>query len=207
MDGPLLKEFSQHKQRFSGSVKAGGPSYSTFPTGLFQIAHVSPGLDVEEGLLYHLWYFLFSVLSWCSSPSLFHFQVSSPLSCIFLCPPLNFAVSLRSFLRSCSLPASIFNVFQYSLFFLLSRVQLGDAFPWTISLSQFSLYTLLGQQRSLSLLEPMGCTSTLAVTSHKQQSGSEGRHSFVVCLHVDLQPIHVKCSNPQVSEADLNSAK
>ncbi|XP_024917375.1 vacuolar protein sorting-associated protein 13B isoform X2 [Cynoglossus semilaevis] len=74
----------------------------------------------------------------------------------------------------------------------------GDAFPWTISLSQFSVYTLLGQQRSLSLLEPMGCTSTLAVTSHKPQSCSEGRHSFVVCLHVDLQPVHIKCSNPQV---------
>ncbi|XP_041648798.1 vacuolar protein sorting-associated protein 13B-like isoform X3 [Cheilinus undulatus] len=74
----------------------------------------------------------------------------------------------------------------------------GDAFPWTISLSQFSVYTLLGQQRSLSLLEPMGCTSTLAITSHKLQSCSEGRHSFVVCLHVDLQPIQVKCSNPQV---------
>ncbi|XP_028280372.1 vacuolar protein sorting-associated protein 13B isoform X3 [Parambassis ranga] len=74
----------------------------------------------------------------------------------------------------------------------------GDAFPWTISLSQFSVYTLLGQQQSLSLLEPMGCTSTLAVTSHKLQSCSEGRHSFVVCLHVDLQPVHVKCSNPQV---------
>ncbi|KAG7237315.1 hypothetical protein INR49_032498 [Caranx melampygus] len=74
----------------------------------------------------------------------------------------------------------------------------SDAFPWTISLSQFSVYTLLGQQRSLSLLEPMGCTSTLAVTSHKLQSCSEGRHSFVVCLHVDLQPVHVKCSNPQV---------
>ncbi|XP_044063064.1 vacuolar protein sorting-associated protein 13B-like isoform X9 [Siniperca chuatsi] len=74
----------------------------------------------------------------------------------------------------------------------------GDAFPWTVSLSQFSVYTMLGQQQSLSLLEPMGCTSTLAVTSHKLQSCSEGRHSFVVCLHVDLQPIHVKCSNPQV---------
>uniref|UniRef100_A0A8D3AJI2 Vacuolar protein sorting 13 homolog B n=1 Tax=Scophthalmus maximus TaxID=52904 RepID=A0A8D3AJI2_SCOMX len=74
----------------------------------------------------------------------------------------------------------------------------GDAFPWTMSLSQFSVYTLLGQQRSLSLLEPMGCTSTLAVTSHKLQSCSEGRHSFVVCLHVDLQPVHVKSSNPQV---------
>ncbi|XP_058503196.1 intermembrane lipid transfer protein VPS13B-like isoform X1 [Solea solea] len=74
----------------------------------------------------------------------------------------------------------------------------GDAFPWTISLSQFSVYTLLGQQRSLSLLEPMGCTSTLAVTSHKPQTCSEGRHSFVVCLHVDLQPVHIKCSNPQV---------
>ncbi|XP_061571778.1 intermembrane lipid transfer protein VPS13B-like isoform X1 [Cololabis saira] len=73
----------------------------------------------------------------------------------------------------------------------------GDAFPWTISLSQFSIYTLLGQQKSLSLLEPMGCTSTLAVTS-KLQGSSEARHSFVVCLHVDLQPVHAKCSNPQV---------
>ncbi|KAF3691535.1 Vacuolar protein sorting-associated protein 13B Cohen syndrome protein 1 [Channa argus] len=84
--------------------------------------------------------------------------------------------------------------------FVVSRpiLEEGDAFPWTISLSQFSVYTLLGQQQSLSLLEPMGCTSTLAVTSHKLQSSSEGRHSFVVCLHVDLQPVHVKCSNPQV---------
>ncbi|KAF3840419.1 hypothetical protein F7725_019136 [Dissostichus mawsoni] len=73
----------------------------------------------------------------------------------------------------------------------------GDAFPWTVSLSQFSVYTLLGQQQSLSLLEPMGCTSTLAVTSHKLQSCSEGRHSFIVCLHVDLQAVHVKCCNPQ----------
>ncbi|XP_061632294.1 intermembrane lipid transfer protein VPS13B-like isoform X2 [Phyllopteryx taeniolatus] len=74
----------------------------------------------------------------------------------------------------------------------------GDAFPWTISLSHFSVYTLLGQQRSLSLLKPMGCTSTLAVTSHKPPNCSEGRQSFVVCLHVDLQPVRVTCSNPQV---------
>ncbi|XP_038147757.1 vacuolar protein sorting-associated protein 13B-like isoform X3 [Cyprinodon tularosa] len=73
----------------------------------------------------------------------------------------------------------------------------GDAFPWTISLSQFSVYTLLGKQQSLSLLEPMGCTSTLAVTS-KLQGSSEERPSFVVCLHVDLQPVHVKSSNSQV---------
>ncbi|XP_068178837.1 intermembrane lipid transfer protein VPS13B-like isoform X2 [Antennarius striatus] len=84
--------------------------------------------------------------------------------------------------------------------FMVSKpiLEEGDAFPWTVSLSQFSVYTLLGQHRSLSLLEPMGCTSTLAVTSHKLQSCSEGRQSFVVCLHVDLQPIYVKCSNPQV---------
>lgn len=92
-------------------------------------------------------------------------------------------------------------------FFLLSCLPPGDAFPWTVSLSQFSVYTLLGQQQSLSLLEPMGCTSTLAVTSHKLQSCSEGRHSFIVCLHVDLQPIHVKCSNPQVSQTVLNLTK
>ncbi|KAM6275949.1 intermembrane lipid transfer protein VPS13B isoform 10-T11 [Spheniscus humboldti] len=75
----------------------------------------------------------------------------------------------------------------------------GDAFPWTISLHHFSIYTLLGQQMTLDLVEPMGCTSTLAVTSQKLlASGPESRHSFVVCLHVDLESLEIKCSNPQV---------
>ncbi|XP_063246333.1 intermembrane lipid transfer protein VPS13B isoform X1 [Prinia subflava] len=75
----------------------------------------------------------------------------------------------------------------------------GDAFPWTISLHHFSIYTLLGQQMTLNLVEPMGCTSTLAVTSQKLlASGPESRHSFVVCLHVDLESLEIKCSNPQV---------
>ncbi|XP_039561924.1 vacuolar protein sorting-associated protein 13B [Passer montanus] len=75
----------------------------------------------------------------------------------------------------------------------------GDAFPWTISLHHFSVYTLLGQQMTLNLVEPMGCTSTLAVTSQKLlPSGPESRHSFVVCLHVDLESLEIKCSNPQV---------
>ncbi|NWZ22532.1 VP13B protein, partial [Asarcornis scutulata] len=75
----------------------------------------------------------------------------------------------------------------------------GDAFPWTISLHHFSMYTLLGQQMTLNLVEPMGCTSTLAVTSQKLlASGPESRHSFVVCLHVDLESLEIKCSNPQV---------
>ncbi|KAJ6653811.1 hypothetical protein lerEdw1_008655, partial [Lerista edwardsae] len=75
----------------------------------------------------------------------------------------------------------------------------GDAFPWTINLSHFSVYTLLGQQMTLNLIEPMGCTSTLAVTSPKPLvAGSESRHSFVVCLHVDLESLEIKCSNPQV---------
>ncbi|KAL6462542.1 hypothetical protein MHYP_G00289640 [Metynnis hypsauchen] len=67
------------------------------------------------------------------------------------------------------------------------------------------MYTLLGHQRSLSLLEPIGCTSTLAVTSHKLQPGPttgfttpDFRHAFIICLHVDLQPLHLKLSNPQV---------
>ncbi|KAG7317797.1 hypothetical protein KOW79_018832 [Hemibagrus wyckioides] len=77
----------------------------------------------------------------------------------------------------------------------------GDAFPWTVTVGQFSIYTLLGHQRSLSLLEPVGCTSTLAVTSHKLQPTSpslDSRHAFIMCLHVDLQPLHLKVSNPQV---------
>ncbi|KAL0963316.1 hypothetical protein UPYG_G00304530 [Umbra pygmaea] len=85
--------------------------------------------------------------------------------------------------------------------FLVPRpiLEEGDAFPWTITLSQFSVYTLLGQQRSLTLLEPMGWTSTLAVTSHKLQAGGpDGRNAFIVCLHVDLEPLLIKASNPQV---------
>ncbi|XP_032078657.1 vacuolar protein sorting-associated protein 13B isoform X5 [Thamnophis elegans] len=75
----------------------------------------------------------------------------------------------------------------------------GDAFPWTISLNYFSIYTLLGQQLTLNIIEPVGCTSTLAVTSQVlPTAGSESRHSFVVCLHVDLESLEVKCSNPQV---------
>ncbi|XP_038664545.1 vacuolar protein sorting-associated protein 13B-like isoform X2 [Scyliorhinus canicula] len=85
--------------------------------------------------------------------------------------------------------------------FVISRpiLEEGDAFPWTICLSQFSVYTLLGQLKACNLMEPLGCTSTLAITSHKlQTSGPETRHSFVVCLHVDLESLEVKCSNPQV---------
>ncbi|KAM9436061.1 intermembrane lipid transfer protein VPS13B [Clarias gariepinus] len=77
----------------------------------------------------------------------------------------------------------------------------GDAFPWTVTVGQFSVYTLLGHQCSLSLLEPVGCTSTLAVTSHKLQPTSpslDSRHAFIVCLHVDLQPLFLKVSNSQV---------
>ncbi|XP_018123635.1 vacuolar protein sorting-associated protein 13B isoform X3 [Xenopus laevis] len=78
-------------------------------------------------------------------------------------------------------------------------VEEGVAFPWTINLHNFSVYTLLEHQLILNLVEPMGCTSTLAVTSHSLAgSGADAGHSFVVCLHVDLEPLEIKCSNPQV---------
>ncbi|XP_023127243.2 intermembrane lipid transfer protein VPS13B isoform X4 [Amphiprion ocellaris] len=121
--------------------------------------------------------------------SWYHNQASMPGTLVICLPHINVLSAGHKYMEPLQ-----------ELPFVVSKpiLEEGDAFPWTISLSQFSIYTLLGQQQSLSLLEPMGCTSTLAVTSHKQQSCSEGRHSFVVCLHVDLQPVHVKCSNPQV---------
>ncbi|XP_053322760.1 intermembrane lipid transfer protein VPS13B [Spea bombifrons] len=78
-------------------------------------------------------------------------------------------------------------------------VEEGVAFPWTISLQHFSVYTLLDHRVILNLVEPMSCTSTLAVTSHSLSSSEpDPGHSFVVCLHVDLEPLEIKCSNPQV---------
>lgn len=147
-------------------------------------------------ILIHVYSFSFSFYKWKNKTGLVLFALSFRrcLCFPFLTIVKNTAVSHAYFKWKTSV-------------FHLSCLPPGDAFPWTVSLSQFSVYTLLGQQKSLSLLEPMGCTSTLAVTSHKLQSGSEERHSFVVCLHVDLQPIHVKCSNPQVSKTDSNLTK
>ncbi|XP_072317743.1 intermembrane lipid transfer protein VPS13B-like isoform X2 [Eucyclogobius newberryi] len=120
--------------------------------------------------------------------SWYHNQASMPGTLVVCLPQISILSTGHKYMEPLQeLPFAVFRPI----------LEEGDAFPWTISLSQFSVYTLLGQQQNLSLLEPMGCTSTLAVTSHKLQ-GSEGRHSFVVCLHVDLQPVHVKCSNPQV---------
>ncbi|XP_028325510.1 vacuolar protein sorting-associated protein 13B isoform X2 [Gouania willdenowi] len=121
--------------------------------------------------------------------SWYHNQASMPGTLVVCLPQISVMSTGHKYMESLQ-----------ELPFVVSRpiLEEGDAFPWTISLSQFSIYTLLGQQRSLSLLEPMGCTSTLAVTSQTLQSSSEGKHSFVVCLHVDLQSVQVKCSNPQV---------
>ncbi|XP_075922652.1 intermembrane lipid transfer protein VPS13B isoform X4 [Petromyzon marinus] len=76
--------------------------------------------------------------------------------------------------------------------------QEGNAFPWTVSLSDASAYTLLaGPHAALSLLEPAGCTSTLAVTSDKQPGDAQGQ-AYVVCLHVDLLPVEVRACSAQL---------
>jgi len=136
----------------------------------------------------------------CLYDTISHCSISVPF-----CKNVHFILfSLSSYQSTCCFFHNLIIVLHDVSFLLLCPP--GDAFPWTISLSQFSIYTLLGQQQSLNLLEPMGCTSTLAVTS-KLQGSSEGRPSFVVCLHVDLQPVHVKCSNPQVSQRVLKFTK
>lgn len=99
---------------------------------------------------------------------------------------------------------TIHYIFECVFFYPLLSPLSGDAFPWTISLHHFSVYSLFGKQVTLCLVEPMGCTSTLAVTSQKLlAAGPDTRHSFVVCLHVDLESLEIKCSNPQVGIFDL----
>ncbi|XP_076004525.1 intermembrane lipid transfer protein VPS13B isoform X1 [Genypterus blacodes] len=125
--------------------------------------------------------------------SWYHNQASMPGTLVVCLPQITVLSAVHKYMEPLQ-----------ELPFVVSRpiLEEGDVFPWTVSFNQFSVYTLLGQQRSLSLLEPMGCTTTLAVTSHMLPSPgpgcSAGGHSFVVCLHVDLQPVQVKCSNPQV---------
>ncbi|XP_042120440.1 intermembrane lipid transfer protein VPS13B isoform X6 [Peromyscus maniculatus bairdii] len=122
--------------------------------------------------------------------SWYHGQTSTP-GTIVLCLP---QIKIISAGHKCMEPLQ-------EIPFVIPRpiLEEGDAFPWTISLHHFSIYTLLGKQVTLSLVEPMGCTSTLAVTSQKLfPPGPDGRHSFVVCLHVDLESLEIKCSNPQV---------
>ncbi|TRY83307.1 hypothetical protein DNTS_006035 [Danionella cerebrum] len=69
----------------------------------------------------------------------------------------------------------------------------GGGFPWTLGLSGLSVYSLRGHT-ALSLLDPLGCSSSLALTAPKLQSSD----AFIVCVHVDLEPAHLHCTNAQV---------
>ncbi|XP_060051757.1 intermembrane lipid transfer protein VPS13B [Erinaceus europaeus] len=122
--------------------------------------------------------------------SWYHGQTSMPGTLVFCFPQ----IKIISAGHKCMEPLQ-------EIPFVIPRpiLEEGDAFPWTINLHHFSVYTLFGKQVTLCLVEPMGCTSTLAVTSQKLLStGPDTRHSFVVCLHVDLESLEIKCSNSQV---------
>uniref|UniRef100_UPI00358FB320 intermembrane lipid transfer protein VPS13B isoform X2 n=1 Tax=Myxine glutinosa TaxID=7769 RepID=UPI00358FB320 len=85
--------------------------------------------------------------------------------------------------------------------------QEGDAFPWTLNLENCSSYTIMnecegseGQESRVqaithSLMDPTGCTCTLAVTASPT---CESQRTFAVCLHVDLQPMEMALCNAQV---------
>ncbi|XP_071944934.1 intermembrane lipid transfer protein VPS13B-like [Antedon mediterranea] len=73
----------------------------------------------------------------------------------------------------------------------------GQKFPWSISATSFSLYTLHPQSTALYLLEPMSINSTLAVTSSAGTLSTKNVFGF--CLHSDMKTVKVNCSKPQVT--------
>uniref|UniRef100_A0A8C4PXQ0 VPS13-like middle region domain-containing protein n=1 Tax=Eptatretus burgeri TaxID=7764 RepID=A0A8C4PXQ0_EPTBU len=85
--------------------------------------------------------------------------------------------------------------------------QEGDAFPWTLNLENCSSYTIMSEYEgnkeqesrvrpiTHSLMDPTGCTCTLAVTASPP---CESQRTFAVCLHVDLQPMEMALCNAQV---------
>lgn len=70
-------------------------------------------------------------------------------------------------------------------------------FPWTISLSEICLSTLLENCVCKPLLKPLSANCTVGVSI---KEGNENESIIALCVHVDFQSIIVTLTDKQVCE-------
>lgn len=70
-------------------------------------------------------------------------------------------------------------------------------FPWTISVSELSIHTLLNNCLCKPLLKPLSANCTVGVSI---RDGNENQSIIALCVHSDFQPIIITLADKQVNE-------
>ena len=77
-------------------------------------------------------------------------------------------------------------------------VPLGEGLPWTLKLSDWTVYSCHDDHSTLPLLSGLSVHSTAGVTVTYKPPMSDVIHSMALCLHLDLCPLSVHLSEQQV---------
>lgn len=74
----------------------------------------------------------------------------------------------------------------------------GEKLPWTMTLNNFSVYTLLSKTSIFSLLKPVSVNCTIAVSTKYSPPTSDIISALGLCLHTDMRSVTFALSKPQV---------
>ncbi|XP_014791410.2 intermembrane lipid transfer protein VPS13B [Octopus bimaculoides] len=75
---------------------------------------------------------------------------------------------------------------------------LGDKLPWTITVSNYSMYSLHPMKKAFSLVKPGSVSCTVAVSTKYHPPASDNISSLALCLHLDMHIMKFACSLKQV---------
>ena len=75
----------------------------------------------------------------------------------------------------------------------------GEKLPWSVHMTNFSVYSLQVPQRAFYVVKPSSLSATLAVTTKYSPPVSDNISSLAFCVHSDMNPISAACNNDQVA--------
>ncbi|ELT92184.1 hypothetical protein CAPTEDRAFT_228271 [Capitella teleta] len=75
----------------------------------------------------------------------------------------------------------------------------GEKLPWSLKLSNASLYTVNENQQLQHGVKPLGVSATLAVTTKYHPPTSDNITALGLCVHADMDNTAIFCSKPQVT--------
>ncbi|GAB1597682.1 vacuolar protein sorting-associated protein 13B-like [Argonauta hians] len=75
---------------------------------------------------------------------------------------------------------------------------LGDKLPWTITVSNYSMYSLHPMKKVFSLVKPGSVSCTVAVSTKYHPPASDNISSLALCLHLDMHTMKFASSLKQI---------
>ncbi|XP_060068135.1 intermembrane lipid transfer protein VPS13B-like [Ylistrum balloti] len=74
----------------------------------------------------------------------------------------------------------------------------GEKLPWTMTLNNFSIYTIHSKKEIFSILKPVSVNCTVAVSTKYSPPTSDNLSALGLCLHTDMRSVTLACSKRQV---------